>query len=300
MISQSMGRQYEVNGDQLVLRQSGVGRPTVVFLPGAGLVGLDYLNVHNAAAELTTSVLYDRGGTGWSDPKGLPRTASDAVDELHALLRVAEVPGPYLLVGHSLGAVYARRYAQRFPDAVAGMLLLDPYHEDTPARMPEEVAQLSEQMRDQPLPEPTQEIIEFFGGLFAGKLAQWPAEVRQPLMEYHRDAWRTGAAEAANVHEVGEEVRAGGAEPDVPVIVLSAMGDDPFRLAQLPERLERGFSDVRCALHGELAASFPRGEHRVLDDAGHNFMHVDRQDAVLQAIRDLLVRQAAPAGSGGA
>ncbi len=44
----------------------------MVFLPGASAVGLDYLNIHDQAAKLTTSVLYDRGGTGWSDPAELP------------------------------------------------------------------------------------------------------------------------------------------------------------------------------------------------------------------------------------
>jgi pimeloyl-ACP methyl ester carboxylesterase len=47
------------------------------------------------------------------------------------------VPAPYLLVGHSLGGAYVQRYAQRFPDEVAGLLLLDPAHEDWDLYMPE-------------------------------------------------------------------------------------------------------------------------------------------------------------------
>lgn len=69
-----LGRHYEVGGRRLLLHRSGSGSPAVVFLAGAGAVGLDYLNVQERAAELTTSVLYDRAGTGWSDRVVLPRT----------------------------------------------------------------------------------------------------------------------------------------------------------------------------------------------------------------------------------
>jgi hypothetical protein len=62
-----------------------------VFLPGASLVGLDYLNIHQQVAPLATSVLYDRGGTGWSDPAGLPRTAEAVATELRDLALAASV-----------------------------------------------------------------------------------------------------------------------------------------------------------------------------------------------------------------
>jgi hypothetical protein len=66
-----------------------------MFLPGGGTVGLDYWNVQQRAAELTTSVLYDRAGTGWSDRRvELPRTSAEVTDELRNLLRIADVPAP--------------------------------------------------------------------------------------------------------------------------------------------------------------------------------------------------------------
>jgi pimeloyl-ACP methyl ester carboxylesterase len=109
---------HEVNDRQLMLHRSGTGDPAVVFLPRAGLIGLDFWNVHDRASALTTSVLYDRAGTGWSDPVDLPRTAAEVTDELRDPLQTAGITPPYLLVGHSLGAAYARHYAQRFGDEV--------------------------------------------------------------------------------------------------------------------------------------------------------------------------------------
>src|SRR5262249_18100011 len=93
------GSHYEVHGRRLLLRRSGQGGRGVVFVAGAGAVGLDYLNVQQRAAEVTTSVTYDRGGTGWSDPVALPRSAAEVTDELRDLLAVAGVPAPHLLVG---------------------------------------------------------------------------------------------------------------------------------------------------------------------------------------------------------
>jgi hypothetical protein len=61
----------------------------VVVLPGGTAVGFDYLNLHERTNEFTTSVLYDRGGTGWSEPVDLPRTCTEVVRELRDLLRVA-------------------------------------------------------------------------------------------------------------------------------------------------------------------------------------------------------------------
>ena len=97
----------------------------MVILPGGGTVGLDYLNIQERAAKLTTSVVYDRAGTGWSDRVDLPRTSAAVTDELRELLRTADVPAPYLLVGHSLGGLYARHYTTRFPGEVAALLRMN-------------------------------------------------------------------------------------------------------------------------------------------------------------------------------
>jgi pimeloyl-ACP methyl ester carboxylesterase len=129
-------RFHDVGGRQLMLYASGTGGPAVVVLPGAGLTGLGYLNLHEQVSGFATSVLYDRAGTGWSDHVPLPRSATEVTDELRLLLRLASVPAPYVFVGHSLGGIYARRFAQRFPAEVAGLLFMDPAHEDYTTQLP--------------------------------------------------------------------------------------------------------------------------------------------------------------------
>ncbi|HZE32817.1 MAG TPA: alpha/beta hydrolase [Actinoallomurus sp.] len=284
-----LGRLYEAGGRRLMLHRSGTGGPAVVFLPGSALVGLDYVNIHDRVAELTTSVLYDRAGTGWSEPADLPRTAAEVTDELRDLLRAAGVPAPYVLAGHSLGGAYARHFARRFPEEVAGLLLLDPFHEDMAARAPRQMLETLEQMRNRELPEPTEEQLEASRAPIERHFAAWPEPVRGPLVEYHLAAWRTGWYESRNLYdEVADELRRAPGLPDVPLTVLSAMGHDATQAHLWPEDLLREINDGKRALHAELAASVPHGEHRVLDDAGHGWLHEERPDAVLQAITDLL------------
>jgi pimeloyl-ACP methyl ester carboxylesterase len=268
-----------------------------VFLPGGGTVGLDYLNLHERAAELTTSVLYDRAGTGWSDPADLPRTSAEVTSELRELLRAADVAAPYLLVGHSLGGFYARRYATRFPGEVTALVLMDPGHEDYNAYMPRElVEQWAAWDPDRALPdELPAELIQFYRDLLTQLLASWPQEVRGPLIERHASPeWlRTGLAEARNFDELCDEMRRAGPVPDVPLIILTGTGIDAFKRAVsqgTPESLLRAEIDGKLRLYRAWAGSVPRGECRVIEGAGHASMPWTHPDAVIQAIRDLLGR----------
>jgi pimeloyl-ACP methyl ester carboxylesterase len=282
-------RFYDVEGRQLMLYSSGTGGPVVVFLPGAGVTGLGYLNLHEHACRFTTSVLYDRAGTGWSDHAVLPRSATEVTDELRSLLRVAGVPAPYVFVGHSLGGIYARRFAQRFPADVAGLVFLDPGHEDYTTKLPK--PSLRERLRTSlALFRVLLRFKRLYRGYFERMFADWPAPVRALLFAYHRKSWRVGLKEAKNFESICDEIRRGGDMPDVPLIVLTGMGIDPFRAMFATEASQRQLNDIKLAINRAIANSARQGEHRVLENAGHATFHVDRPDAVVQAIRDLLDR----------
>ncbi len=290
-----LGQFYDVDGRRLLLHRSGTGGPVVVFAPGAGLVGLDYLNIHDAVSEFTTSVLYDRAATGWSDQVELPRTAAAVADELRGLLRTAGVPAPYLLVGHSLGGFYVRRYAQRFPDEVAGLLFLDPAHEDYPADVPKQKL-LGQLRQGVALLRLLLTFKRFYRVQFERMFAGWPDSIRELLVEHHLRSLRKSLQEwpaDSRRNAAGglfEEIRQGGDTPDVPLIVLTAMGIDPFMAVFMPEPYLRKVNEGKLVIYSRLAESVPRGEHRVVENAGHTTIHTDRPDAVVQAIRDLLDR----------
>jgi pimeloyl-ACP methyl ester carboxylesterase len=272
-----------------MLYASGTGGPVVVFLPGTGGTGLGYLNLHEQASRFTTSVLYDGSGTGWSDHAELPRSATEVTDELRSLLRLAGVPAPYVLVGHSLGGIYWRRFAQRFPADVAGLVFLDPGHEDFTTKLP--TPSLLERLRTSlALFRALVQLKRHYRGFFERMFADWPAPVRDLLFEYHLTSWRIGLIEAKNFESICGEVRRGGDMADVPLIVLTGMGIDPFRALFATDASQRQLNEVKLAINRAIANSVRHGEHRVLENAAHATFHVDRPDAVVQAIRDLLDR----------
>ncbi|MFJ8979604.1 alpha/beta fold hydrolase [Streptomyces sp. NPDC102282] len=287
-----LGHLYEVSGRRLMLHRSGEGGPAVVFLPGAGLVGLDYLNIHNRVAEATTSVLYDRAGTGWSDATALPRPAADVTAELRALLRAADVPGPYVLVGHSLGGAYARHFAHRHAADVVGLLLLDPFHEDLHGLAPQEARERLTELHRMDIPELTPHQLDQARSQAAPLFAEWPESVREALVEHHATtAWKAGLYEDRNLYdEVAEELRTAQALPDIRLIVVTAQGHDDAQAQLWSDDVLRWINATKSDLHGRLASSVPRGEHRTLTDAGHGWLHEENQDDVLQAILDLIGR----------
>jgi pimeloyl-ACP methyl ester carboxylesterase len=81
--------------------------------------------VQPEVARSTRICTYDRAGMGWSEPSPEPRTAREFAKELHTLLANANEPGPYLLVGHSLGGYTMRVYAHDYPAEVSGLVLID-------------------------------------------------------------------------------------------------------------------------------------------------------------------------------
>lgn len=278
-----LGRFHEVDGRRLLLHRSGTGGPAVVFLPGASAVGLDYLNIHERVAEFTTSVLYDRGGTGWSGPADLPRTAADVATELRQLLRAAAVPGPYVLVAHSLGGAYARRYAQLFPDEVAGVVYLDAFYEEWDTFMPH--------LKPTKVPgDLTLRLVALASrGMYRRMFARWPKAVGEPLRALHGtvESQRAGAQERGNLPTLRDELKGAGAVPDVPLLALSALGIDPAMNLLMSRRALREMTEGKRRLYDALAASVTDGEHRALEKARHSTINIDNPDAVTQAIRDL-------------
>jgi pimeloyl-ACP methyl ester carboxylesterase len=118
---------FDIGGRRLFLRCTGYRSPTVVFEGG---LTHDWFELQNRLTPFTRVCSYDHPNGPWSrsDPAPIPRTARDYVADLHALLRVAHVPGPYVLAGHSNGGLFTQLYASTHPRQVAGLVLIDAVH----------------------------------------------------------------------------------------------------------------------------------------------------------------------------
>jgi pimeloyl-ACP methyl ester carboxylesterase len=130
------GKLYDVGGHWLHLDCRGHGSPTVVLSNGLGGVSAGWARITGPVAATTRVCAYDRAGQGWSDDAASPQDGVQSADDLHTLLAEAGEHGPYVLVGHSTGGTYAMTYAARYPEQVAGLVLLDSSSPEQFTRMP--------------------------------------------------------------------------------------------------------------------------------------------------------------------
>jgi len=254
-------------------------------------MGLDYLLSQQRVAEFSSSIIYDRAGTGWSEDADLPRSVDEVTDELHDLLGLVGGPPPHILVGHSLGAAYVHRYAQRFPTEVAALVLVEPAHPDWDSYMPDHLKLASNQTADLAVPEVSEDLVTLARGqLEGGMFDAFPQDLRELLINRHLRPERllVGIKESLNVSSVMDEVRAGGPLPDVPLIVLSgtAIGHEQT-VFQTEDNLRQQIAGSQ-RLFDAIAASIPHGQHRSLPDASHVSLPMARPDAIADAVNDVL------------
>ena len=132
------GRLVDAGPSRLHLECHGSRGPTVVLEPGASGSAASMGLIAPAVARDSRVCVYDRAGRGWSDPAASPPDGAQIATDLHAALRRAHVPGPYVLAGHSFGGLYVRTYAAKYPGEVAGLVLVDSTAaNDTPVSRPE-------------------------------------------------------------------------------------------------------------------------------------------------------------------
>src|SRR5690242_8599575 len=120
-----VGRSVDIGGRSLNLYCMGEGGPAVILESAPHTSGYEWMRVQSGIARFARVCWYDRAGYGWSDPGPFPRTNAAVAKDLHALLRAAAIPPPYVLVGRAGTSYHVRAYVHQFPTDVAGLVLVD-------------------------------------------------------------------------------------------------------------------------------------------------------------------------------
>jgi pimeloyl-ACP methyl ester carboxylesterase len=273
----------DVGEYSLYIDSIGDGTPTVVLDSGLGQDRNLWREVISLMRDNppTRVCVYDRLGLGQSANPQLvlektPRTSQDMVDDLHALLVNANIPGPYVLVGHSLGGFTARLYASQYPEEVVGMLLVDAGHPDEMSRalalLPHESADESPAIKN---------------------LRQWYTIVlSDPLKVAEYYDWQTSCA----------QVRATGSLGDIPLVVLTRDVVNPkaqlalmrqFCGDDFPSELNERIDREALVLQEELVGLSSNSVHIIVKDSSH-LIPTDRPDSVVDAILKVLAEVGGP------
>jgi pimeloyl-ACP methyl ester carboxylesterase len=282
------GRLIDVAGRKVHLLCTGAGSPTVVFEAGASSFAIDFSLVQADISRNYRSCSYDRIGHGWSDP----RTDNDpeVAVVLHELLRAGGEKPPYILAGASRGGLYIRRYVDLYPDDVAGLVFIDPTHEDRLFTMlngqPAAIATLTpEQMRSTMTP------------VAVVKIPRRAPQRGAPFDRLPSDLYKTRIALderliASMPESVPFEVVVQGAEAERAELARlreqrlqnpHVLGDRP--LVILTRSVDTNAE--RVATYEEMAQLSTNGRHRVVPNAGHE-IHLFEPAAVVAAVRDVV------------
>ena len=181
------GQIISVEDQRLYLHCSGPrSEVTVILEAGASANSTNYEKVQTRLAESVHVCSYDRAGLGKSDKPSGQMTEARIVENLHQLLMNAHEPGPYLLVGHSLGGIYVRGFETRYPQLVKGMVLVDSSHEDQLNRFTAISPELGRQFATQGGRSTYDDMYRLNGQLHPGETLTWHVDVPLIVIEHKR------------------------------------------------------------------------------------------------------------------
>lgn len=283
----------DIRGRRINLHCSGEGTPTIVLMAGLSSWSAVWYKVQPEIAKRTRVCAFDRASYGFSDPPPRPQILPDVVNDLHETLKSAHAGDPYVLVGHSLGGLEARLFAQKWPQEVVGMVLVDsspaaellieanePESDESKAGERYATVKLTcvmlaarGQLRpDDPIyPECSLGLPSDAPAAFRNVASRfWTADYAAAMLS-QLSSLRTHRYDSVDRLRLG----------DRPLIVLSA------DVSSYNSAFWKGYAKKWFAQHKALARMSSRGMHRIIKGAGH-MIQLDKPEVIVDAVEEVL------------
>jgi len=275
----------------------GSGGPVVVLDSGLGDGAWSWSGVQGAIAEKTRVCSFDRPGYGRSSPGPEPRDSRAIVGDMAAMLKIAKVPGPYILVGHSAGSFDVRLFAFLHPKDVAGVVLVDPSADNQMDRMTAAAPAIKamQEAAYGPMkaclvePRPPEAVKPCRRNLPPGVTPQIEAFFNDEATRPSNYRAMLGELDAFTKLDSGELVAArekAGLRPlgDKPLVILTAGTQGaPGLSAQDTAAIHK----VWISMHDEMAGLSTRGVNRTIEGATH-YVHRDKPQVFLDTVFEVL------------
>jgi pimeloyl-ACP methyl ester carboxylesterase len=279
------------DGREMFLNCIGAGAPAVIFDSGAGSDSSAWPGVREEVGKTTLSCTYDRAGLGLSDPGPLPRDTTAVANDIEAMLTAAGIPGPYILVGHSLGSYHVRQFANTRFDKMAGMVLVDPSGDGQSVRI---AAVIPEAYAASRAGFEKTKALDCVGQLRARFVPKADPLVKDCLGN-DADGVESYLSEVDSMAGPStDELTASHRKwNDMPLLVLTRGDYDIGMPPEFKPSDRDGMKSVWLAMHSEMAALSSAGQLRTVPGAGHSIQR-DKPQAVIDAVNEVVAAARAP------
>ena len=296
------GALVKIKNRTVHVHQLGSGAPPIILEAGIAASSLNWSILQPKLAALVSTFSYDRAGFGWSTSTGRQCRLSQMADELHQWIDTLRVPRPYVLAGHSYAAYILRVYAQRFPEELAGIILIDPLtpeewikprrfqrwqlrHGVWFSRVGAALGAIGVnrfclwllQRGNSAVPS---RVLSVFGAKASetgrrilGELAKLPPETVRLIRERwsHAEFFLTMARYIRTLPATAAEASQSQIPAHIPVTVISGAHQPPVRMAE----------------HQAIAAHSSHGRHLVAANSAH-WIHLDQPELIVEAFRAIV------------
>jgi len=292
------GKMYSVNGGEIHMYCTGPenDKPTIIILSGAGTPSFLYSNLQEKLSETARTCSYDSAGIGWSLANDIPYTTKNLSNELYQLLQAAQINGPIILAGHSLGGITSLIYSAEHGNQVVGIAFIDSSHYNQMNHFGNEFRDKMDNQTDEmlemfwlielandlgilsmitPLLDPSESEIDDEEHKLLSSFAKWNRPF--PTMK----------SMISNLNlsfEQGKEAHYD--RGDLPIISISASGKvsgGPDEIGGIPrDEYREGFTE----LHKDLAELSTNGRHVIVNGTDH--ISIVRSDETAEHILSLI------------
>ena len=298
-IDPPLGKMYSINGGEIHMYCTGPENydenPTIIIISGAGTPSFVYSNLQENLSKTVRTCSYDTAGIAWSKANDVPYTTKNMSDELHQLLQTAQIDGPIILAGHSLGGIVSLIYSAEHESQVAGIAFIDSSHYNQVDYFGKEFREHSDKQTDELLANFwLLELASNLGIMIMMNVFDTSGtemENKEHKMMASFDKWNppypTMKSMVSNLNlsfEQGKEAHYN--RGDLPIISISASGhisDEPIEIGGISEEeFKKGFKD----LHKDLAGLSSNGRHVVVNGTDH--ISIVRNDETADHILSLI------------
>jgi pimeloyl-ACP methyl ester carboxylesterase len=284
------GRLVKVAGLTMHIDCMGQGTPAVILESGLGDSYVSWRKVQPQMAKFTRVCSYDRAGLGFSDSSSGPRTSQVIAEELHALLGLAGVAPPHVLVGHSMGGFDVRVYTSFYRSDVAGLVLVDASHPDQEKRFPLQIKNREGSWQREAL---FMEYTMPFGIPRLLGLCDPDPVIRAAECNFH--SAREAVEEMKSFADSAAQTAAAASLSDPPLgdLPLTVLSHDPDKpSSEFPADLAKQTNEAWEKMQEEMAHLSTRGTQTIAKRSAH-YIQFDRPEVVIDSVRNVVdqVRQ---------